>query len=246
MRYKITFSYDGSVFNGYEKQPKLKTVQGTIEDILTSINNNKKVILQSSGRTDKGVHAINQVAHFDLDTQVKAYGIKQVLNKRSNKEIYIKDVELVSDKFHARYDVLEKTYSYYINIGEYNVFKRNYEYQYNKTLNVNKMLEAITYFMGTHDFRSFCKEEKVKENCIRTITKATIEQKGDIIKITFTANGFLRKMVRNIVGLLIEIGCGKKQVIEAKEILDSRGKIHQTKSAPGVGLYLENVKYNGD
>lgn len=246
MRYKITFSYDGSVFNGYEKQPKLKTVQGNLEEILTNINNNKKVIIQSSGRTDKGVHAINQVGHFDLDTKVTTYGIKKVLNKRSNGEIYIKNVEVVPETFHSRYDVLEKTYSYYINVGEYNVFKRDYEYQYNKPLNIANMSEAITYFIGTHDFRSFCKEEKVRENCIRTITKASIEKKDNIIKVTFTADGFLRKMVRNMVGLLVEIGSGKKENKDVKTILDSCGTLHQTKSVPGCGLYLENVKYKGE
>jgi len=243
MRYKMTFSYDGSCFYGYEKQPKLKTVQGVIENILCEVNNNKKVIIHSSGRTDKNVHAINQVCHFDLDVKVTLYGLKKLLNKRLNGEIYVNDIEIVSDSFHARYDVLDKTYCYYINTGIYDVFKRNYCYQYNKKLDIDKMKSAINYFLGEHDFRSFCKEEKVKENCVRTIKDVSISCCDGIIAIKFTADGFLRKMVRNMVGLLVEVGSYKKDIDDVKKILDSGGIVKHTKSVSGCGLYLEKVNY---
>ncbi len=242
MRYVITFAYDGSKFNGYEKQPGLKTVEQAIEEVLTELNN-KPVKIHASGRTDKGVHAKNQVAHFDLDVTPTLYGLKKLLNKRLKKEIYIKDVITTNDAFHARYDVLEKQYNYYINTDEYNVFQKDYVYQYNKQLDIEKMQLAIKNFIGTHDFRSFCKENKVKINCKRTITKATVKKTKDYVIISFTANGFLRKMVRNMVSLLIEIGSGKKDIASIEKMLTNPGKINQTKDVPGCGLYLEKVRY---
>ncbi len=243
MNYKITFSYDGTTFHGYERQPNQKTIEQSIEDVLTDLNNGKKVEIISSGRTDKGVHANNQVANFTLEVKPTLYGLKKLLNKRLNKEIYIKKVEEVTKDFHARYDVLTKTYKYYINLGEYNVFERNYVYQYNKPLDIKKIQQAIQQFIGVHDYRSFCKEEKTKPNCVRNIISASITKDKDLVIITFTADGFLRKMVRNMVGLLIEVGSGKKQITEIKRIIDSKGKIKQTKSVPGCGLYLDNVTY---
>ena len=241
MRYKITFSYDGSCFYGYERQPGLKTVVEEIEKILSELNN-KKVTIHASGRTDKGVHALNQVAHFDLDKTPTLYGLKKLLNKRLNNEIYIKDISIVDDNFHARYDVLEKTYVYYINTKEYNVFARNYCYQYNKDLDTKKMREAIKYFLGKHDFRSFCKESKIKENCVREIKNINLEEKYGIIIIKFTADGFLRKMVRNMVGLLVEIGSNKKDISSVEEYLENKCS-KSIKSVPGCGLYLESVLY---
>ena len=243
MRYKMIFSYDGSSFYGYERQPKLKTVQGSIEEILTDINNNKKVTISSSGRTDKGVHALWQVAHFDLDVKVSLYGLKKALNKRLEGNVYIKSIECVSSDFHARYDVLDKTYVYYINTKDYDVFKRNYVYQYNKELDIDKMRDAIKCFLGKHDFRSFCKDEKEKENCVRCIKNVSLDVIDNIIIIRFTADGFLRKMVRNMVGVLLEIGSGKKNKEYINMLLDSCGNIKCGKAAPGCGLYLENVNY---
>ena len=243
MRYVMSFSYDGSCFYGYEKQPKLKTVEGSIEDILTTVNNNKKVSIQASGRTDKGVHAIEQVAHFDLDVNINLYGLKKLLNKRLNGEIYINNIDIVNDNFHARYDCIEKTYVYYINIGNYDVFKRNYIYQYNKELDILKMEDAINCFLGKHDFRSFCKEEKKRENCIRNISSVSLDIDNDLIIIRFTGDGFLRKMVRNMVGILIEVGCGKKNKMDILDLLNSCGLKKCPKGVPGCGLYLEKVKY---
>ena len=115
MRYLMTFSYDGSCFHGYERQKNLDTVQGLIETVLTGVNNGSSVTIQSSGRTDVLVHALNQKAHFDLDVKVNLYSLKKHLNKKFEGKIYVKNIELVSEKFHARYNVKSKKYVYYIN-----------------------------------------------------------------------------------------------------------------------------------
>ena len=242
MRYLISFSYDGSCFTGFQKQEGLKTVQGVIEEYLSSLEG-KPVSLVASGRTDKGVHARGQCAHFDLDTKVTTYGLKKYLNRSFNGEIYIFSVTGISDSFHARYDVKEKTYSYYVNMGEFNPIMRNYIYQYNKELDIDSMKKASLCLIGEHDFRSFCTDSKDKDNCVRNIYSISFEEKDNILKITFKGNGFLRKMIRNIVAILIEIGSGKKDVSYMKEVLLKKKRNGNLKCAFSGGLYLERVDY---
>lgn len=245
MKYFIKFSYDGSCFNGFQKQDGLKTVQGVLEDALYDLTG-YDVSICSSGRTDKGVHACCQCAHFELDKEYKLYNLKKFLNSKCNGEIYIKDVSIVNDDFHARYDVYGKRYSYYINMGEYNPMDRNYVYQYCNNLDIDLMKKASLYLIGEHDFRSFCTDEKLKDNCVRNIYDISFDIDKDILKITFYGNGFLRKMIRNIVVILIEIGSGKKDISYMKEVLDNKRRDGNLKSVSGCGLYLEEVIYKGD
>ena len=134
MRYKITFSYDGTNFNGYQVQPKLRTVQECLENAVSYLNKQTYTQVTSSGRTDKGVHAIGQVAHFDLNITNTIDKIKRGLNSNLPEDIHIIDVEKVNDSFHARYSVKKKEYIYKMNLGEYNPMDRNYIYQYNKEI----------------------------------------------------------------------------------------------------------------
>ena len=243
MRYLINFSYDGSKFYGFQRQNDLKTVQGIIENSLTKLNE-KEVIIHASGRTDKGVHAINQYAHFDLNKKVKLYNLKKYLNSNFNGEIYIKSIKEASNSFHARYNVKNKTYSYYINMGEFNPIKKDYIYQLCKKLDVNKMKNASKRIIGKHDFRSFATDSNDKDNTIREIYDIKFEEKNNILKITFTGNGFLRKMVRNIVSILIDIGLDKKQKTYLSDVLNMKKRIGNLGAVPGEGLYLEEVSYN--
>lgn len=242
MRYFVSFSYDGSCFKGFQRQNKQKTVQGVMEDALSSLEG-KHVDLVASGRTDKGVHAKGQCAHFDLDTSVTLYGLKKYLNNSFEGEIYVSSVTEVSNDFHARYDVKDKTYSYYINMGEFNPIERNYIYQYCKRLDIDLMKEASLCLIGEHDFRSFCTDSKDKENCVRTIYSIDFKVDRDILCITFIGNGFLRKMIRNIVAILIEIGSGRKDVSYMKNILLEKSRNGNLKCAFPGGLYLEGVNY---
>ena len=243
MRYLITFSYDGSKYYGYQKQPDKKSVQGELERVLTQINSNNSVLVSASGRTDSGVHALNQKAHFDLETEIPVEKLKNSMNKMLPESIYIKNVENVSDDFHARFDVNRKKYTYKINVGEYNPLEFNYIYQYNDKLDIDKMKEAIKFFIGEHDFSSYVKDADEKETCIRTIYDAYIEEDAGIISITFEGNGFLRYMVRNMVGSLIEVGSSKRKIEEIKEILDSKDRKSAGITAPSNGLYLVDVYY---
>ena len=142
MRYLITFAYDGSKYRGYQKQPDVKTVQGELETALKTINGHKDVNVVAAGRTDAGVHAYNQKAHFDLDIKhITPEKLKDGLNSLLPNDIYIRNVEIVADDFHARYNAKAKEYIYIINMGEYNPIEKDYIYQYNKNWMLSRWKE---------------------------------------------------------------------------------------------------------
>ena len=239
----MSFSYDGSKYNGYQKQPNKNTIQDVLEKNLEKINSNKKVLLVASGRTDSGVHALNQKAHFDLNMDMDTDKLKYSINKMLPNDIYVNDIVKVSDDFHARFTAKRKKYTYRINTGIYNPIKSNYEYQYNNYLDMEKMKDAIKNFIGEHDFTSYTKGNEDKESYIRVIYDAYIEKDEDIILITFIGNGFLRYMVRNMVGSLIEVGSNKISSDDIKKILDKKDRKEAGITAPSCGLYLVDVEY---
>ena len=243
MRYKITFSYDGTNFNGYQVQPKLRTVQECLEQAVSFLNKQTYTSVTSAGRTDKGVHAMAHVAHFDLSINNSLEKIKRGLNSNLPEDIHIIDVEKVSDDFHARYCAKKKEYIYKINLGEYNPIDRNYVYQYNKELDIEAMSKAIKYFEGEHDFTSFVPLEDLKDNPVRTIYKTSIKIKNNILEISFIGSGFMKYQVRNMVGLLIAVGEGKKEPTEVEKIINNRNRSQKFKTAPSEGLYLKKIWY---
>lgn len=242
MRFLIRFSYDGTNYSGYQKQPGLNTIEGKLEGALTKINNGIKTTITSTGRTDRKVHALSQYGHADINVSITEYKLKRALNSNLPEDIHVIDTKIVNDDFHARYNVKEKTYKYIMNLGEYNPIERNYVFQYNYKLNINAMKEAIEYFKGTHDFRAFVTDNKEKENCIRTITETSIEEDNDKLIITFVGNGFMRYQVRNMVGILIKVGENKLEPNKIKEIIESKDRLKAGKTAPAEGLYLVDVK----
>lgn len=243
MRFLIKFSYDGTDYSGYQTQPGLRTIQEQMENALTKINNHKKTTITATGRTDKGVHAICQYGHADLDINITEKKLKRAMNSNLPNDIHIIETKIIDEKFHARYNVTSKEYKYYINIGEYNPMERNYIFQYNYKLNINYMKEAIKYLIGKHDFRAFVTENKEKENCIREIYEATVKQEKERIIFSFNGNGFLRYQIRNMVGLLISVGEEKTSITKVKEILESKDRTKFGKTAPPQGLYLTKVEY---
>jgi tRNA pseudouridine synthase A len=243
MKFLIKFAYDGTNFSGFQYQPGKRTIEEELNKVLTKINNNHKTTIVATGRTDAKVHALSQYAHVNLDVNITEYKLKRAMNSYLDDDIHVLEVKKVDDSFHARYNVLSKTYKYYINLGEYNPTRRNYELQYNHILNIEKMKEAIKVFLGEHDYRAFVTQNKEKDNCIRTITKAEIEEKNNILIITFTGDGFLRYQVRNMVGILIRIGENKLTKEQLSEILLSCDRTKSGKTAPACGLYLEKVDF---
>ena len=247
MRYLITFSYDGSKYKGYQKQPKEKTIQGELEKALKTINGHKKVCVYASGRTDAGVHAYNQKAHFDLDIKhITPEKLKEGLNSLLPDDIYIKNAEIVNDDFHARFNVKAKEYIYMINMGEYSPIEKDYIYQYNKKLDVVEMERALKYLEGTHNFKSFTKSDDEKDDYVRTIVQTNlIRNLKNVNKITlsFLGTGFMSYQVRNMIGTLIEIGEGKRKSEDIIDILAAEDRRKAGKTANPEGLYLKDVLY---
>lgn len=241
-RYLIDFSYSGANFSGYQKQPGKRTVQDEIEKVLSSINNNS-VKLTSSGRTDALVNAIHQKAHFDLDKKIGAYKLNVALNSYLPDDIYVNSVTKVDNLFHARYMVKSKTYEYLINTGDYNPLLRTHVYQYCKPLNIRKMKKAVKYFIGKHDFTTFVSAEDKKEDKVREIYDASVDEKEGIIKITFKGSGFLKYQVRNMVGTLIKVGEEKVLPDIILSLLEKKDRKCAFLCAPAQGLTLTDVKY---
>jgi len=246
MRYLITMSYDGSKYNGYQKQPKGKTIQNELEKVLLVINNGQPVEINASGRTDAKVHAIAQKAHFDLTITITPDKLQLAMNSLLPGDIYIRQVECVTEAFHARYNVKAKEYIYKINMGEYDPILKDYIYQHNRKLDVVEMERALKYFEGEHDFKSFSKADEEKSNFNRTIVQATMfrdVKNVNQIVISFLGTGFLRHMVRNMVGILIEVGEGKRKSEEIIAILEAKDRRKAGYTANPEGLYLKDVFY---
>ena len=225
-RFLITFSYDGTNYNGYQKQHGLNTIQGCMEEALKYINNGKDTKLVSSGRTDAFVHANNQKAHVDISVNITEEKLKRALNSLIPNDIYVKNAKIVQDDFHARFMVKRKEYVYILNMGEYDPMK-----------------EAIKYMEGTHDFQNLSSNEIKEKSTIKTIYSAKIKKEKDKIIFTFCGNGFLRYMVRVMVGVLIEVGKGKIDVDDIPLIIDGTYNKNYKKVANPEGLYLNNVEY---
>lgn len=241
MRYKATLMYDGTNFHGFQTQDNQRTVEEEIEKVLLKITK-KKTLIYASGRTDTGVHALGQVFHFDTDITMKEWQMKNAINSRLPKDIYVKKIEIVDESFHARFRAKIKTYKYVINQNEYNPLNMNYCYYYKYNLDLPLMIEASKMFIGEHDFKSFTKNHTI-ENTIRTIYDIRFNILDKVIEIEFQGNGFLHNMVRIIVAMLIEVGNNRISIQELKDIMEEKNRSKAPKLAPPNGLYLVSVEY---
>lgn len=237
-RFKATCSYDGSAFSGYQKQPNVETVQETLEDMLTDLFETD-IIVHASGRTDKGVHALHQVFHFDVDTKIPVSKMAMLFDTRLPDSIHILRVEEVPITFHSRYDVMAKEYLYKINHKKYNPIQRNFEW-YVPNIDLAQLRVDASEFLGTHDFQSFTKN--VDKDTIRTIYDIRLEQDDTHTYIYIKGSGFLRYMVRYMVYALIKRNQGLLQHT-IKDILAQKDVHILRELAPAGGLYLYDVFY---
>lgn len=241
IRLKCTVQYDGSNFFGYQIQPGMRSVQGCIQDVLTKICN-EDIIIHSSGRTDALVHGIGQVFHFDTNRIIEISKWKRAINHYLPEDIYILDIVEVDGDFHSRYSAVKKEYHYKLSMNDYNSFNRNYVYQLNRQLDLNKVITASNIFIGEHDFASFCSYDQYG-NTIRTIYSFEIISNEGFITFKIIGNGFRRYMVRHLVGGLIQVGLNRISIEQLKIMLDSKGKIKCLHKAKPQGLYLYKVYY---
>ena len=243
MRYKVVLSYDGNEYVGFQSQKNGVAIQDVIEDVIYKIFSERTRIIMSS-RTDSGVHAKYQVIHFDASKKIDPYRLKGFFNGLLPKTIHVSEVKIVSEKFHARFNVKTKTYEYLINNGEYDVFLNGYAYQCNYHLDIELMKKCAKLFIGKHDFTSFNTTPlSEKENQTRTITKFDVTKKKGIIKVTVTGDGFLKNMVRIMVGCLVDVARGQKEIRDIKEMLKNPSKDYKKYNIDANGLYLVKIRY---
>ncbi|WP_078429447.1 tRNA pseudouridine(38-40) synthase TruA [Alkalihalobacterium alkalinitrilicum] len=243
-RFKCVISYDGTDFSGYQVQPQRRTVQGELEKALKTIHKNQTVQVFASGRTDASVHAVGQVIHFDTPLHIPTEKWGQALAANLPDDITIRNVQGVNPDFHARFHAVRKEYRYRVlNHKLSDVFRRRYTYHVPYEINIDVMKEATNFLIGTHDFTSFCSTGSPVEDKIRTIYQLEILIEEDEIIFSIQGNGFLYNMVRIIVGTLLEVGTGKRDVKDIKDIILAKDRAMAGKTAPGHGLYLWEVDY---
>ncbi len=250
----IKVEYDGSFFSGWQRQPNAKTVQGILEQSLTNVCGHE-IKINGTSRTDAGVHALGQCATFICESTIPIkkimYATNNIFVGGNNNSKNVTPLRIVSIEekpmgFHARYDAKWKTYRYDILLSqEVDIFRMNYVHQIRKPLNVEKMMEAANYFIGTHDFTAFeTAGSTIKGSRVRTIYSIEFDMYEDgILEIRFSGDGFLYNMIRIMVGALVNIGLEINKPNSILEVLQSKDRSRVKKMAPPNGLYLENIHF---
>lgn len=240
MRYFMKVSYDGSHFEGFQRLNNGHGVQNEIERVLSLIAG-KNIEIKGAGRTDAGVHALNQCLSFDMDLDMEEEKLKYVMNRGLCPYVAVSLVKKVSSDFHARFSVLNKTYQYKIYQGEKNPLLKDYAYCFSKCLDIDKMRKASKLFESTHDFRNFVSGQR--DNYVTDIEQIDIIKEGDFLLINVKGNSFYRYMVRSIVGALIEIGLGNISIEELSSAIKHFEIEKRFFIAPACGLYLKDIEY---
>ena len=242
-RIKLTIEYDGSIYSGWQKQPDQKTIQGEIENaILRTIG--EQVEIFGSGRTDAGVHAYNQTAHFDLNAPVPIKKIKDILNSALPLDISIKEAVEVDFNFHARFSIKKKTYLYKIYNGETkNSFLARRMAHVKKILDEKLMQDGAKLLIGKHDFHGFCSANTCATDFVREIFDIDVRREEDYIFISVCGSGFLYNMVRIIVGTLVDYALGKITLDDINYALKKGERAKAGQTMPACGLYLKETCY---
>lgn len=240
---KLTIQYDGTNYSGWQRQNNSNSIQEEIEKAINKVTS-EKVNLIGSGRTDKGVHALGQVANFLTNSRIPADRFKLALNSILPEDISIIESEEVDIDFHSRYHALGKRYRYCIYNGKIrNPLYRNYAYHVPWSLNYKEMEKGIKYFIGTHDFKAFMASNSSVKSTVRTVSKFYLEHKEDLMVFTIEGNGFLYNMIRIIIGTLVDIGRERIKADKIPQILESKNRQLAGHTAPPQGLYLTRVFY---
>ncbi len=244
MRYKLTIAYDGTHYSGWQVQENAQSIQPLIQNALQTVLRHP-LDLSGSGRTDAGVHAQGQTAHFDTPQSISSSKLRFSLNALLPPDIRIRQVELTEEDFHARYSARSKIYHYHLHLDPISdPFKRLYCHQVFGKFDLTQLKLGASFFLGTHDFTSFAntKEESLKD-AIRTLYRLDIVEEKGGIRLEFEGDGFLYKMVRNITGTLLDIAAGRMRADQIPEILTLRDRRKAGSAAPAQGLFLMEVIY---
>ncbi|MCP4022111.1 MAG: tRNA pseudouridine(38-40) synthase TruA [Desulfobacteraceae bacterium] len=242
--FKIVIEYDGTRFFGWQRQKDRITIQGELEKVLSTILN-QEIKINGSGRTDAGVHAKGQVANFNAVTKLECNEIKRGLNSLISNDIVVHHCEQMHDQFHARYNTLSKEYHYHIlNQPDACAIGKDFVWHIRKPLDVEMMNACCSLILGTHDFKSFEGAGSPKAHTRREVFLAKVEQTApDRLVFKIEASGFLKHMVRNLMGSLVDVGLSKMTPKKFQQILEAKDRKEASATAPAQGLFLMQVNY---
>lgn len=243
MRIRLDIEYDGTAYSGWQRQKNAPSVQETLEAAVRSATG-ERVALHGSGRTDAGVHALGQVAHFDTRTRIPPEQVAFALNFYLPDDIRVLRSSEVPDSFHARFGATSKTYRYvYRNHAQRSAVFRNFCAHEPRLLDIGAMRRAAAHLEGEHDFRSFCARAEDEKGTVRTVSSIEIRREGPYVILDVTGNGFLHNMVRIMAGTLAQVGKGNLEADDMPAILEARDRRRAGPTAPASGLFLVGVRY---
>lgn len=245
MNFKLTIQYDGTRYDGWQRQGNTdNTLQGRLEGVLSRMVGSP-VEIQGAGRTDAGVHARGQVASVHLPDGYTPQEVQDYLNRYLPEDVAVVEVVEVGERFHARLSATGKEYRYHIRMGTVpDVFARKYQYRVEEPLDIPAMERAAGYLTGKHDFRSFCGNRRFKKSTVREIFHIGVQVCGSDLTLIYRGDGFLYNMVRILTGTLLEVGLGQRTPESMVDILEARERTAAGKTAPAQGLVLQEVYYS--
>ena len=244
-RFKMYLEYEGTRFSGWQVQKNARTVQGEINDAIGKVFGTHGFEFYGSGRTDAGVHALQQVAHLDIKTVLGPEIIRMKLNDELPADINIIEVEKATDEFHARHDAMARSYLYQISRRR-TAFGKRFVWWIKDPLDIVKMRQTTELFIGLKDFQSFTADDPEEKSTKVHINSIDVQQVGDLILIRIVGSHFIWKMVRQIIGVLAEVGRGKMPLNDVKKFIHTKSDEPAKLTAPPSGLFLERVYYKGD
>lgn len=244
MNYKLILQYDGTRYDGWQRQGNTaETIQGKLEGVLSRLAG-EPVEVHGAGRTDAGVHALRQVASVKLPGDRPAAEVMAYANRYLPEDIAVVDASEADERFHARLSATGKVYRYRLRLGPVpDVFRRRYQLRVEEPLDVPAMERAARELTGTRDYRSFCGLRLYKRSTVRTVSAIRFDREGADVTVTFRGTGFLHHMVRILMGTLLEVGRGNLAPEDMAAILDARDRSAAGPTAPAQGLTLEEVEY---
>jgi len=247
LRYKLTIAYDGTNYSGWQVQPNGQAIQPLIQRALTTVLRSR-IDLTGSGRTDAGVHARGQTAHFDAPKPIDPSRLRISLNALVPTDIRILQIEPATPDFHARYSATSKIYHYHLHLDPVtDPFARLYRHQVFGPCDLKRISDAIPHFLGTRDFLSFANEPSrgsASRGSVRTLFRLDLIEQPGGVRLEFEGDGFLYKMVRNITGALLDIGAGKLAPHDIPKIFAAKDRQSASSAAPPQGLFLMAVRYD--
>jgi tRNA pseudouridine38-40 synthase len=244
-RFKLTLEYAGTRYSGWQIQKNARTIQGELDRAIREAIGADDIELYGSGRTDAGVHALAQVAHLDAHTSLPPETLKRRVNDLLPADINVLGVEKVPHRFHARHDAVARSYLYQI-ARRRTAFAKPFVWWVKDDLDVPRMRAAAQRFVGRHDFRSFSDDDPEERSTEVLVEAFDLHEDGDLLLVHIEGSHFIWKMVRRLVGVLVEVGCGRLTADAAAAMLTGRSSMPARLTAPASGLFLERVFYKGD